>query len=195
MSEPTDKLPCIDVVPGSFNPLHDGHWWIFKNIPRDQKCFEISRSRVGKEDLSDDEIAWRTSQFKGANVVITQAPLFSDKYEHFRKLADVVIFHIGIDTYERLIQMSGRAAIEEMQLATFIVYDRCGATLPADKPRNCWPSVRKAPEQVQNISSTLIRLGTIDTSGASTGMCSESATNHHLEMSHHLKMLRLKAKE
>lgn len=191
------KLPCIDVVPGSFNPVHDGHWWIFDNIPRDQKCFEISRSRVGKEDLSDEEIAIRLLPFKKkcADVVVTQAPLFSDKYTHFSAMADVVIFHIGIDTYERLIQMSGRTAIEEMQLATFIVYDRCAATLPADKPRNCYAAVLKAPEHLQNISSTLIRLGVIDTSGAQTGLCSEEAAAHHLKTSHHLKMARLQAKE
>lgn len=155
----------IDVIPGSFDPAHDGHFWIFENHSKPEEnalsYFEISRSRVGKEDLSEEEVLKRVQQFKDkANVLVTSSPLFSDKYRVLSQYADYVRFHIGIDTYDRLLQMSGVHVVEGMERAQFIVYPRAGVGLPEEHPSNCFPGMTP-PEHIQVISSTEIREKTL----------------------------------
>lgn len=158
----------LHVVPGSFNPPHDGHWWLYDNIPTTKEVgsyFELSKARVGKEDLSDDEVRSRVRLFQGkANVIVTQAPMFTDKYKVLKQFADKIVFHIGIDTYERLLKMDGLEVIEAMDDAKFCVYARAGISLPSDAPRNCYMGA-PAPAHLQNISSTLIRNGEMTLSG------------------------------
>lgn len=158
----------LHVVPGSFNPPHDGHWWLYDHAGVEKgevRYFELSKARVGKEDLSDDEVRSRVRLFQGkANVIVTQAPMFTDKYKVLKWFADKIVFHIGIDTYERLLKMDGLEVIEAMSDARFCVYARAGVSLPPDAPKNCYMGA-PSPAYLQNISSTQIREGVMDLTG------------------------------
>ncbi|KAK9118187.1 hypothetical protein Scep_016280 [Stephania cephalantha] len=93
------------ILPGSFNPLHDGHLKLMEvamsicgdGIP----CFEISASNPDKPPLTVDQIKERVKQFEkvGKMVIISSQPYFYKKAELFPGSA----FVIGADTAGRLI--------------------------------------------------------------------------------------------
>jgi nicotinic acid mononucleotide adenylyltransferase len=91
------------LVPGSFNPLHDGHWGLASaaaTLIGQAPAFELSRANVDKPELCDDEVARRVSQFAGrADVWITDAPRFFEKASLFPQAT----FAIGADTAARLV--------------------------------------------------------------------------------------------
>ena len=90
------------ILSGSFNPLHEGHKLLAetaKNITGDKTVFEISATNVDKPSLSVNEVTDRARQFKKLNLLITSAPLFSEK----AKLFPGSTFVIGYDTAVRLI--------------------------------------------------------------------------------------------
>lgn len=91
------------LVPGSFNPLHDGHWGLASaaaTLIGQAPAFELSRANVDKPELCDDEVARRGAQFAGrAEVWITHAPRFFEKASLFPQAA----FAIGADTAARLV--------------------------------------------------------------------------------------------
>lgn len=90
------------VFPGSFNPLHQGHRELAQVAG---KClgltatYELSVRNVDKSALSADEISTRLQQFPDSQVVLTNAPLFTDKAAIFPGCA----FVVGMDTAERLL--------------------------------------------------------------------------------------------
>jgi len=93
------------ILPGSFNPLHDGHLRLLEvassmcddGIP----FFEISAINADKPPLSISEIKRRVEQFRkaGKNVIISNQPYFYKKAELFPGSA----FIIGADTAARLV--------------------------------------------------------------------------------------------
>ncbi|BAD82489.1 unknown protein [Oryza sativa Japonica Group] len=93
------------ILPGSFNPLHDGHLRLLEvassmcddGLP----CFEISAINADKPPLSIAEIKRRVEQFRkvGKNVIISNQPYFYKKAELFPGSA----FVIGADTAARLV--------------------------------------------------------------------------------------------
>ena len=90
------------ILSGSFNPLHEGHRVLAetaKNITGDKTIFEISATNVDKASLSVNEVSDRARQFRKFNLLITSAPLFSEK----AKLFPDSTFVIGYDTAVRLI--------------------------------------------------------------------------------------------
>ena len=90
------------ILSGSFNPLHEGHRVLAetaKNITGDKTIFEISATNVDKASLSVNEVSDRARQFRKFNLLITSAPLFSEK----AKLFPGSTFVIGYDTAVRLI--------------------------------------------------------------------------------------------
>ena len=95
--------PAI-LLPGSFNPVHPGHWQLAEAASRRTgaaTAFEISISNVDKPPLSADEIRRRVAPFEGqAEVWLTCAPTFAEKAELFSG----VTFVIGSDTALRLVQ-------------------------------------------------------------------------------------------
>ena len=91
------------LMPGSFNPLHDGHRRLARvaeEILQAPVAFEISVINVDKPPLAADEVRARVAQFVSvARVELTRAPTFLEKARLFRG----VTFVVGADTAERLV--------------------------------------------------------------------------------------------
>lgn len=105
------------LLPGSFNPLHDGHKQLLHaacaaytraaagsaRLPVSQMegCFELSVGNADKGFLPLPEVERRVAQFLEADlpVVVTSAPLFTQKARLFTESA----FAVGYDTAIRMV--------------------------------------------------------------------------------------------
>jgi Cytidylyltransferase-like len=95
--------PPRSVLPGSFNPLHDGHLLLARvaeEMTGAPVAFEISVTNVDKPPLDAGDVRTRLAQFTGrARVELTRAPTFVEK----SRLLPAVTFVVGADTAERLV--------------------------------------------------------------------------------------------
>lgn len=94
-------LKNIVLLPGSFNPMHDGHISMLQNactLNHTDGMFEMCVVNADKPPLSFNEIIARIATFNSKPVVLTNAPLFADK----NKLFPGVSYAIGVDTVIRL---------------------------------------------------------------------------------------------
>ena len=91
------------LLPGSFDPLHQGHVELTKvagNMLESEVSYELSVTNVDKPPLSEEEVRARIAQFRGSSpVVITRAPVFHEKARLFPGRT----FVIGADTADRLV--------------------------------------------------------------------------------------------
>jgi len=113
--------PPRSVLPGSFNPLHDGHLLLARvaqELTGAPVAFEISVTNVDKPPLDAADVRARVAQFAGrGRVELTRAPTFVEK----SRLLLAVTFVVGADTAERLVatryygdETHMNAALEEM---------------------------------------------------------------------------------
>lgn len=123
------------ILPGAFNPLHDGHRRMREYAARRlgiEVGYELCVANVDKPPLGYFEVQARLSQFAPSDVVVTNAPTFVAKA---RTLGSVT-FLVGADTLARIAEpryyggtAARDAAIEEMRVlgCKFLVYGRVGA--------------------------------------------------------------------
>ena len=95
-------LKNIVLLPGSFNPMHDGHISMLQHacaLNYTDGMFEMCVVNVDKPPLSFDDIIARISTFNSRPIVLTNAPLFADKDTLFPGVS----YAIGVDTAIRII--------------------------------------------------------------------------------------------
>lgn len=149
------------IYPGSWDPFHKGHREVWNSITATNKYFEISIKRIGKPDLTVQELAQRIRCFEWfAPIIVTNAPTFMEK----KHVLGTCNFHIGYDTAQRIIDAEGRAGAESLTPCMFYVYHRMidGMSQSIDqwftKPFNFIPVV--GDREFSDISSTQIRKAT-----------------------------------
>jgi hypothetical protein len=91
------------LLPGSFNPVHAGHWGLAVAAQRHLQvpvAFELSLQNVDKPNLTADEVQRRVEQFAGkADLWLTRAPTFVQK----ARLFPGTVFVVGADTAARIV--------------------------------------------------------------------------------------------
>ncbi|CEL99726.1 unnamed protein product [Vitrella brassicaformis CCMP3155] len=106
---PSPPLSDCDILmlPGSFNPLHEGHIGMaeaaanLRGTSMSRVVFELSCVNADKPTISLDEIHRRAAQFRerGLHLLLSSAPLFTQK----AALVRGVTFIVGMDTFVRII--------------------------------------------------------------------------------------------
>ncbi|KFK33343.1 hypothetical protein AALP_AA5G001700 [Arabis alpina] len=106
------------ILPGSFNPLHDGHLKLLEVAMSvsggGYPCFEISAINADKPPLSVAQIKDRVKQFEavGKTVIVSNQPYFYKKAQLFPGSS----FVIGADTAARLVNPKYYEGSQKMML-------------------------------------------------------------------------------
>lgn len=174
-TEPLTGISSLHVYCGSFNSLHIGHKDIYKYMENwanqngyTEAVYETSINRWEKPELSIEDLENRLAQFVDyAPILITNVARFIDKAGLFRKHFHHIRFHIGIDTFTRMVEhdygVLGLSGIH----ADFIVHERIvdgekkslKTIYPNQEicPVNCTPAKYNRTLESLSISSTTIR--------------------------------------
>lgn len=107
----------LAVLPGSFNPLHEGHRELAVAaavLSGREVWFELSVTNVDKPPLTEKDVHRRLAQFTGqAGVVLTRAPRFIEK----ARAMPGSVFVLGWDTYIRLLDAQYYGGVDAMRAA------------------------------------------------------------------------------
>lgn len=157
----------IYIIPGSFNPLHDGHRELFRiangmavrEFPLPSIFYEMALDNRTKGVMSEREFVKRILGFKHYEpVIITSSAYFIDKVDDFHGIK--VDFMIGADVACRMIKDHEKEDLEDLEDVTFRVFDRIinGElfSLPEDHPKNFFRYMQLSG-YLATISSTQIR--------------------------------------
>lgn len=149
------NIDILDIVPGSFNPLHSAHRYIYNLCPKANRFFELSLNRTDKESLSLLELESRLTQFQEyAPVLATASARMQEKIgvlaENHRNELRI---YVGFDVLQRIIADHGKLMVQGMN-CKFVAYRRSDIKI-GNLPSNV--EVRDMPERFNNVSSTQIR--------------------------------------
>jgi hypothetical protein len=101
----TDAAPPKLLLPGSFNPLHEGHCRlaaVASQMTGQPAGFELSVTNVDKPALEIEEIQRRLIRFCWqVPVWLTRAPTFAEKAQLFPG----IVFVVGADTAVRIVEV------------------------------------------------------------------------------------------
>jgi nicotinic acid mononucleotide adenylyltransferase len=105
------------LLPGSFNPLHEGHCRlaaVAANLVNRPAALELTVINADKPPLADEEVRRRLEQFTWrAPLWLTRAPTFTEK----ALLFPGAVFVVGADTAERIVQPRFYGSEERMAAA------------------------------------------------------------------------------
>jgi nicotinamide mononucleotide (NMN) deamidase PncC len=122
---PDAPRPAV-LLPGSFNPLHEGHCSLASVAARAAgapAAFELSVANADKPPLLDEEVRRRLPQFAWtAPVWLTRAPTFAEK----ARLFPGTLFVVGADTAERIVSPRFYGDSEEQMRAALAAVRAAG---------------------------------------------------------------------
>lgn len=167
-SNPFPTNCILHIVPGSFNPLHDGHRALYNEASNMNQggvpniaCYEMSIDRANKGTVGLEAMSGRVEQFTNEPIIISKHPLFYDKTGVLAAIRNIYI-HIGIDTALRIVAMHSTVGTQGIR-AGFYVYpreinDRVWTIddLPGEKPIN-FHAAAASGNALVGINSTKIR--------------------------------------
>lgn len=155
----------VNIIPGSFNPLHKSHQYIYHQakLRLGEVFFELSITNRHKNPIEIRDLNDRIKQFSWyAPLIVSDVPRFIDKYTLYRSLMSqssifkTINFWIGLDTANRLVQDEGILDIESMA-CYFWVSDRNVERLERYPHNFNFFDQGKKSKELMEISSTLLR--------------------------------------
>ena len=117
------------VIPGSFNPLHDGHVALAEAVAKKFELkdsdiiFELSALNADKGLISREEIEKRVKVIneRGFGAMLTNRPFFYAKNEYLKN----GYFVVGTDTYKRIIDTKYYSNSNEVMISKLAEFLRC----------------------------------------------------------------------
>lgn len=139
-----DNIDYLVLAPGSYNPFHEGHkalldtaYNILGTVPRP----EITMCNADKGVIDYIDVKNRIdtiSEPYQRNVLVTKARTFLDKAKQFAKEGRKIVFVVGADTWNRLLdpKYAGNmnflyAEFVKMNVQ-FLVFNRAGTSISTD---------------------------------------------------------------